>query len=283
MSITHKDDAIKMALVNRGLFSKCGDFELKQLTRLAEKINSGEKLESWEEDFVREDISEAEYLQRLKEIKGEKVTLPEINLDLATPKCRNLWQHLVLIVFLGLAFVEWRQYGFYILLRFACCAGFARWCWISYRENREGWSWIWGLSAAVYNPFLPLSLGREVWGIVNAGAIVVVTVNAVKLLQARKLHSENFDEKLAPKRGKRRIPKNPVTESIKAFLLSLAFVVAAGVVANLFDLEDRDFWKILGLVGMLCPFIFAHDAWVRADAANKNFTKRSHSPRPSAD
>ncbi|MDB4759160.1 hypothetical protein OAF99_02350 [Akkermansiaceae bacterium] len=113
-------------------------------------------------------------------LKRERRALPEIELVTTKPRWRDLWQHLLLIIIVGLAFVEWSHYGFYILLRFACCAGFARWCWISYQEKQEVWSWIWGLSAAVYNPFLPLSLGRSVWELVNAATILIIIVYAVR-------------------------------------------------------------------------------------------------------
>ena len=80
-----------------------------------------------------------------------------------------------------LAFVEWREYGIYTLIRFVCCAAFVRLSWSASRVNHMGWVWVWGTLAAAYNPFVPLNLGRDVWVWVNWGTIAVILADVIHL------------------------------------------------------------------------------------------------------
>lgn len=95
----------------------------------------------------------------------------------------HLWLHGVILAMLGLAFVEWDEYGFYVLLRFVCCASFGRWALLSFEKESTRWGWLWGMLAVSYNPFIPLHLGRDVWEIVNMATIAVVMVDAIRLFR----------------------------------------------------------------------------------------------------
>lgn len=58
-------------------------------------------------------------------------------------------------------------YGYYALLRFVCCAVFTFLTFKAIAQRKEGWAWVFGVAAAVYNPFFPVSLSRDLWTIVN--------------------------------------------------------------------------------------------------------------------
>lgn len=62
-------------------------------------------------------------------------------------------------------------YAYYMLLRVGMCGVFAYFAFLSYQSKEEGLTWVLGITAAVYNPFVPLHLGREVWSIINLGTI----------------------------------------------------------------------------------------------------------------
>jgi hypothetical protein len=90
------------------------------------------------------------------------------------------WSHFLILVFLGVAFVEWKEYGVFTLIRFALCAVFVRLSWEASRSDDARWVWIWGILAAAYNPFVPLSLGRSVWVWVNWGPIGTVIFDVIR-------------------------------------------------------------------------------------------------------
>ncbi|MDB4354055.1 hypothetical protein N9Z02_02010 [Akkermansiaceae bacterium] len=68
-----------------------------------------------------------------------------------------------------------------------------------------------------------------------------------------------------------------MAESLKAYSISLATVVVIGVVAHFLDFEDRNFWKMLCLVGIIAPFFLAREAWIRAERETdfENFTEQT--------
>jgi len=64
-------------------------------------------------------------------------------------------------------------YGYYILLRIVCCAVFAYLAFHAAAQNQQGWVWVFGVTAVVYNPFLRVHLTREIWAVVNVATIVI--------------------------------------------------------------------------------------------------------------
>lgn len=69
-------------------------------------------------------------------------------------------------------------YGYYILLRWVCCGIFAFLAVRTY-ENKEkqGWVWVLGITAAVYNPIIRIHLTREIWSIINVITIGIAMVS----------------------------------------------------------------------------------------------------------
>lgn len=72
-------------------------------------------------------------------------------------------------------------YGYYILLRWVCCAVFAYLAVQSVKRKNEGWAWILGVTAAVYNPIVPVRLDRDTWSVVNLATIAIAAVSVVVL------------------------------------------------------------------------------------------------------
>lgn len=64
-------------------------------------------------------------------------------------------------------------YGYYILLRWACCAVFAYLAIKAFAQETEGWVWIFGVTAFVYNPIIRIHLTREIWSVINVATIVI--------------------------------------------------------------------------------------------------------------
>ena len=74
-------------------------------------------------------------------------------------------------------------YGYYILLRIACCAVFAYLARKAFHLERQGWVWILGIMAVVYNPIIPVHLTREIWALVNVLTIgiAVASIFAIRV------------------------------------------------------------------------------------------------------
>jgi hypothetical protein len=58
-------------------------------------------------------------------------------------------------------------YGFYQLVRFACLLGFTILAYQAHSQGRQTEAIIYGGLAILFQPFCKISLGREIWNIVD--------------------------------------------------------------------------------------------------------------------
>lgn len=102
----------------------------------------------------------------------------------------NRWGlRLVAVGMLAWALSPSNPYGYYVLLRWVCCAIFAYLALGAHRAGREGWTWVLGVLALLYNPVASVHLGRDIWEPVNIGTIALVLASG---------WSQNMQESEAP-------------------------------------------------------------------------------------
>jgi hypothetical protein len=82
-------------------------------------------------------------------------------------------------------------YGYYILLRWVCCGIFAYLAFRGFEQGHQGWVWVLGITAVVYNPILRVHLTREIWSVVNVVTVGIASASVFALNRTRK--SENPD------------------------------------------------------------------------------------------
>jgi hypothetical protein len=68
-------------------------------------------------------------------------------------------------------------YGYYVLLRWTCCAVFAYLAIKALEWKKERWVWILGITAAVHNPIISIHLTRKIWSAVNVATVVLATLS----------------------------------------------------------------------------------------------------------
>lgn len=85
------------------------------------------------------------------EISREKVWIPQ-----AIAIAMLLW-----------ALYPKNPYGYYMLLRWACCGVFSYLAYQAFLNRSYGWVWVLGITAAVYNPIVRVHLNRELWTVIN--------------------------------------------------------------------------------------------------------------------
>ena len=72
-------------------------------------------------------------------------------------------------------------YGYYVLLRLVVCSIFAYLAFQAFEKEKTEWVWVLGITAAVYNPFVKMHFGREIWSLVNLVTIGVAIASILKL------------------------------------------------------------------------------------------------------
>jgi len=68
-------------------------------------------------------------------------------------------------------------YGYYILLRWVCCAAFTHLALKAHAQEKERWVWVLGVTAVIYNPIIRIHLTREVWSAVNVATLIVAVLS----------------------------------------------------------------------------------------------------------
>jgi hypothetical protein len=58
-------------------------------------------------------------------------------------------------------------YGYYVLLRWIVCPCFAFAAVQAFGQDKTNWVWILGVTAAIFNPLIPVHLSRELWAVLD--------------------------------------------------------------------------------------------------------------------
>ena len=77
-------------------------------------------------------------------------------------------------------------YGYYIVLRWVCCAAFTYLALKALAQGKEGWVWVLGVMAVIYNPIIRIHLTREIWSLINITSIIVATASVFIITHAPK-------------------------------------------------------------------------------------------------
>ncbi|MDD5741953.1 MAG: hypothetical protein PHX87_00830 [Candidatus Peribacteraceae bacterium] len=73
-------------------------------------------------------------------------------------------------------------YAYYQLLRWVVCGVAAYSAYIAYESKNQVWTWIFGITAVLFNPLVPFYLERETWQLL-AGAAAIVFVGSLFLFK----------------------------------------------------------------------------------------------------
>ena len=85
------------------------------------------------------------------------------------------------IVMLVLAIIGGWPYRYYQLLRTVVCFTVLFLASLGWRQSKDNWTWTFLIMALVFNPFVPLYLGRETWLLVDLVSLVLFSIAIGKL------------------------------------------------------------------------------------------------------
>jgi len=90
---------------------------------------------------------------------------------------KNNWFKLIVIIFSLGASGFW-PYGYYQILRWIVCASSVYLAYIYHESNKKTvWIWIFGVTAVLFNPILPIYLTREIWHPINLIVAVIFFIS----------------------------------------------------------------------------------------------------------
>jgi len=92
-------------------------------------------------------------------------------------KGRTFIPQIVASILLAVALYPMNPYAYYVLLRWILCPLFIFLAIRAHVLKKEPWVWIFGVTAAIYNPIIRVHLNREIWSVVNVITIVICLVS----------------------------------------------------------------------------------------------------------
>lgn len=83
-------------------------------------------------------------------------------------------------------------YSYYLLLRVVCCAVCVYIAMRAAEIGKTKWTWIFGVTAVIYNPLIRIHLTREIWSVIN---VVTMLLLLATFWSLRKPESQTEGEK----------------------------------------------------------------------------------------
>lgn len=68
-------------------------------------------------------------------------------------------------------------YGYYTLIRWIVCPVFVFLAIHCKKQKEIPWIWVFGVLAGLYNPIVPVHLGREIWVLANVVSVVLIVIS----------------------------------------------------------------------------------------------------------
>ena len=68
-------------------------------------------------------------------------------------------------------------YAYYQLLRWVVCGVSAYGALTAYERKDTVWTWLFGVTAVVFNPIMPFYLDRETWQVLDIAAALILLVS----------------------------------------------------------------------------------------------------------
>ena len=98
-------------------------------------------------------------------------------------KNKNVATVICIILLIVTVIGHW-PYGFYTLLRIIVFGTTVFLSWLAYRSERQGWTWVFGFIALVFNPLIPLHFDKDLWRAVDlvTAVFLVFSVFGFKVL-----------------------------------------------------------------------------------------------------
>lgn len=93
-----------------------------------------------------------------------------------------------IIMLLLIAILPIKEYGYYVLLKWVVFLTSIYIGYFFYRVKKMNWIWLMGIIAAVFNPIMPIPLGKSIWRIIDfiTALIFGITIFAFRGKEERK-------------------------------------------------------------------------------------------------
>jgi len=92
---------------------------------------------------------------------------------------------IIVVILLLVAVMPIKEYSYYIFIRWIVCLAAIYIAYCSYEAEKIYWIWIMGVVTLIFNPIIPLNLGKGIWSIVDFITAIIFFMN-VFILKRKK-------------------------------------------------------------------------------------------------
>jgi uncharacterized membrane protein YhaH (DUF805 family) len=93
-------------------------------------------------------------------------------------------------------------YSYYQLLRWFICGLSIYLAYSYYQEQKDGWMWVFGIMAVIFNPIQPIHFDKEVWSILNIITAGIILISTFKKKKRLSYYLDVLDNKYATFSGR---------------------------------------------------------------------------------
>ena len=80
----------------------------------------------------------------------------------------------IIVIILSLIALADNPYFYYQILRWVVCGTSAYLAYDSYKNKKDIiWTWIFGITAVIFNPIASFVFGRDIWSVLNVACVIV--------------------------------------------------------------------------------------------------------------
>ena len=120
------------------------------------------------------------------------------------------------IIILFLAILP-MPYGYYTLLRLVVCGIAIYLTWFAKVINRQGWMWVMGFIALLFNPLMPIHLDKATWSLID---LVVAVVFIVALFKIKIHKKEDYMTEITKEKALEIVKRHNARKEFKSFSIT---------------------------------------------------------------
>lgn len=101
---------------------------------------------------------------------------------------KKKFQAITIVKIIAILMLFWaladNPYGYYQILRWVICGLTGYSAYLAYENDKNVWTWIFGITAVLFNPIAPIHLSRETWSVINliTAAIIFISIFKMKVI-----------------------------------------------------------------------------------------------------
>jgi len=160
----------------------------------------------------------------------------------------NLVVKSILIIMLLWALNRNNSYEYYTLLHWVCCGVFSYLAFLFFKQKKQGWIWVLGITALFYNPIFPVHLNRELWSLVNVVTIIILIGTIVSEYRSKRNNGQGNIENNLSEVNSITKDENPELcgENVSAFKRDIDLPKESNHLPNVMNWLKNSLGKLLG-------------------------------------